>query len=626
MTVKMSLRKTQASEYEKFDSIDGSHPYKELGSEFCLEYPVFNLKKGKVAYFNYDLAKDMGLIAKDHKQKLNPYLEKKILDTFSIQIINEYDVLSKKRIPSHLIKPKKYMATRYLQLQHKNKQGKTSGDGRSIWNGQVKHGKKIWDVSSRGTGVTSLSPGSAESSKPLKTGNTDTGYGCGQAEIDELVSCAIMSEVVYKMGIYTERVLTVIDLGGGVGIGVRAAENLLRPAHAFLFLKQNRWEPLKKVIDYAIATKKYQTPSMYISTQKTSELPTIGKTDTYDTFLNEFCDRFASFAAQLEEHYLFVWLDWDGDNVLMDGGIIDYGSVRHFGSCHNQYRYDDIERFSTNLYEQKTKAKTTVMTMLQAVDFIKTKSRKSIEVFKKHPLMTRFEKHFNEKRLYYFAQKIGINERTYAEIASRPEAKKALVKLFKITRYWENLKTQSSFSKVADGINKNPLCNMRSFFREYPEFKITAKNSHLSMDEFISMTWTQSSPKKSSNIYEKNKKQFEELISCYDNVVNIIAEFKTTDVLLMLSTQAARWNPSNFLTGNSLIHNVDHILESYSSFNAEDIVQRSIEKLVYYVSGKSASLAAESLYEVNSRTHQDKIHQKLWNQILMNLHEYRDEF
>tara|TARA_B110001454_G_scaffold219182_2_gene250940 strand:- start:6020 stop:7852 length:1833 start_codon:yes stop_codon:yes gene_type:complete len=610
MTVKMSLKKPQTSEYSAFDAIDGSHPYKTLGEEFYIEYPVFNLKKGKIAYFNYDLARDMGLISKDHKQKMTPKLEQKILDTFSIQIINEYDVLSKKRIPSHLIKPNKYMATRYLQLQHKNKQGKTSGDGRSIWNGFIKNGKKTWDVSSRGTGVTRLSPGSVEADKPLKTGNTEAGYGCGQAEIDELVSCAIMSEVVHKMGIYTERVLTVIDLGNGVGIGVRAAENLFRPAHAFLFLKQNRWEPLKRVIDFFID-------------QKEMSQTTSHGADKYDTFLTKFCDRFASFAAQLEEHYLFVWLDWDGDNVLMDAGIIDYGSVRHFGSCHNQYRYDDVERFSTNLLEQKQKAKSIVMTMLQAIDYVKTKNKKSLDSFKRHPLMGRFEKIFNQKQLYYFSQKLGFNDVTFAKATSQPETHRALLKLFKACHYWENLKTQPGFSKVADGINKNPLCNMRNFYREYPAYKEDGKAPKLTIDEFISMTWTQSSPKKSTALYYKNSARFEDLLKCYDRVTTFMSKNSNANILSVLAKNAARWNPSNFLTGNSLIHNVDSILEQYKTFQREDIVQLNVEKIVHYVSGEASDLRKKSIYDVNSA---DKVNQKLWDQILMNLHEFRDEF
>lgn len=614
MTVKMSLKKPQVSEYSAFDLIDGTHPFKELGSEFFVDYPVFNLKSGKVAYFNYELAKEMGLIDKDHKQKLTAQLEKKILDTFSIQIINEYDVLTKKRIPSHLIKPNMYMATRYLQLQHKNKKGKTSGDGRSIWNGQIKNGKKTWDISSRGTGVTCLSPGSAVSAKPLKTGNTDTGYGCGQAEIDELVSCAIMSEVVHKMGVSTERVLTVIDLGGGVGIGVRAAENLLRPAHAFLFLKQNRWEPLKKVIDYMISIKKSNV---------VTSIPNSNRTDKYDSFLTDFCDNFASFAAQLEEHYLFVWLDWDGDNVLMDAGIIDYGSVRHFGSCHNQYRYDDIERFSTNLLEQKNKAKSIVLTMIQTIDFVKTQTKKSLDTFKRHPLMIRFEKQFNQKQLYYFAQKIGFNDVTFAQADAHPETKRSLIKLFKSCRYWENQKTQPTFTNVADGINKNPLCNMRNFYREYPAFKSYSSESKLTIDEFISMTWTQSSPKKSTMNYYKSAHRFEELIRNYDRVLAQLSKLNNTDIIPLLAKNAARWNPSNFLTGNALIHNVDHILEQYSIFDREDIIQLNVEKLVHYISGEAENLRKKSLYDVNNT---EKVHQKIWDQLLTNLHEYRDEF
>ena len=39
-------------------------------------------------------------------------LEEKIISTFSLQIINEYDVLSKRRIAADTIKPNKYMATR----------------------------------------------------------------------------------------------------------------------------------------------------------------------------------------------------------------------------------------------------------------------------------------------------------------------------------------------------------------------------------------------------------------------------------------------------------------------------------------------------------------------------------
>ncbi|MBC7370503.1 MAG: hypothetical protein H7326_03000, partial [Bdellovibrionaceae bacterium] len=236
--------------YSSFGKLNGEHPWMEEVPEGYVAYRVRKLSSGKVAYFNFVLAKEMGLIDAQHPHQMTDELEAKLVETFAIQIINEYDELTKKRIPQDSILPNKFMATRYLQLQHSNKQGKTSGDGRGIWNGTVQSRGVTWDVSSRGTGVTCLAPGAVEANRPLKTGGTEFGYGCGLAEIDELLGAAIMAEIMHLQGIQTERVLCVLDLGKGYGIGVRAAQNLIRPAHLFLYLKQERHKELKAATDY----------------------------------------------------------------------------------------------------------------------------------------------------------------------------------------------------------------------------------------------------------------------------------------------------------------------------------------------------------------------------------------
>lgn len=46
--------------------------------------------------FNFNLAKEMGLI-NEHDHKLTKDLVKKILETFSLTIINEYDIAQKKK-------------------------------------------------------------------------------------------------------------------------------------------------------------------------------------------------------------------------------------------------------------------------------------------------------------------------------------------------------------------------------------------------------------------------------------------------------------------------------------------------------------------------------------------------
>ena len=132
------------------------------------------------------MAREIGLISSNHKNILNPDLEKKILETFGIIIINEFDIENCLKFPTKEIKKNKYMATRYVQLQHENKQGKTSGDGRSIWNGQFKGKNGItYDISSCGTGATCLSPATAKYKKNFQSGDPSISYGCGYSEIDE---------------------------------------------------------------------------------------------------------------------------------------------------------------------------------------------------------------------------------------------------------------------------------------------------------------------------------------------------------------------------------------------------------------------------------------------------------
>src|SRR3989338_422322 len=145
--------------YPDFKKINGTHPWRDASPHGFIDYSVRYRPGGKVIYFNFSLARELGLIPQDHPPRMNRPLEKTILQTFSLQIINEYDQLRSGKNLSAQIRPQLFMATRYLQSQHKNRQGKTSGDGRSIWNGFIKTKDMTFDITSRGTGATALSPG-----------------------------------------------------------------------------------------------------------------------------------------------------------------------------------------------------------------------------------------------------------------------------------------------------------------------------------------------------------------------------------------------------------------------------------------------------------------------------------
>jgi uncharacterized protein YdiU (UPF0061 family) len=578
MTMKLSsTRKQEANFYSAFDKIDGQHPWMSAVKEGFIAYKVRELRTGKVAYFNFILAKEMGLIAPDHPHQMTEELQNKLIQTFSLQIINEYDELSQRRIDPTTIRPHKYMATRYLQLQHANKQGKTSGDGRGIWNGTISNRGTTWDVSSRGTGVTKLSPGSVEAKRPLKTGGTEFGYGCGLAEIDELLGAAILAEVMHLQGLRTERVLCLIDLGKGYGIGVRAAPNLIRPAHLFLYLKQERHADLKAATDYLIE-RQVDNGQWDIKGRGLAK---------YDELLNCVAKSFGEFTAFLDIDYIFAWLDWDGDNVLADGGIIDYGSVRQFGIRHDKYRYDDVERFSTNLNEQKQKARLIVQVFAQMVDYLKTKDKKPLKDFAHHPAVEQFNKEFNVYRADRLLYRVGFNATQRAAIIAQPGLFDRFDREFS---FFERAKISGSTEKVADGVNHAPLYNMRAFLKEYSDFLINSplpfEKRWLNENTIFKTILSKFAKSRDTRMGEKQRRHIENIQKIYKELVTAASgRIKPEHILVGLNQRAQKLNSDKRITGNALIEMVDQIITDKKKGMPNEQIQKIVDRLVFENNG-----------------------------------------
>ncbi len=574
------IKKTQDSEsyYTTFGKLDGQHPWMEQVPEGFVAYRVRQLNTGKVAYFNFVLAKEMGLIDSQHDHQMTEALEKKLIETFSIQIINEYDELTKKRISRENILPHKFMATRYLQLQHSNKQGKTSGDGRGIWNGTVQHRGTTWDVSSRGTGVTCLAPGAVEANRPLKTGGAGFGYGCGLAEIDELLGAAILAETMHLQGIHTERILCVIDLGRGFGIGVRAAPNLIRPAHLFLYLKQERHKELKAATDYFI--QRQVTNKKWLLRSK------LGTAAAYEEMTEFVCDAFANFTAKLDIDYVFAWLDWDGDNVLADAGIIDYGSVRQFGIRHDKYRYDDVERFSTNLNEQRKKARLIVQVFIQMADYLKTNKKKPLRLFASHPVILKFDKLFTKYRSDRLLFRMGFNQ------IQRENILKAKVEAFtqfeRVFSYFERSKVSGIEIKVADGVNHPALFSMRNILGSLPQFYLQSKDGlkdSMADDSFFTSslsTFGKSEDGTFKKPAQKQKIAIQRFQALYKELVILAAgKGRPENILKGISRRAQCLNSEKRITGNALIEIVEAVLLEKKRGLSYDQIQKIVDSFIH---------------------------------------------
>lgn len=556
--------KPSKSKYKNFEQINGFHPWQTKVPEGFVAYQARVVRNVKVAYFNFELAREMGLIPKNHPNEINKDLENKLIETFSLQIINEYDLENNKRFNKNDVKPNLYMATRYLQLQHPNKQGKTSGDGRSIWNGYIENQGMTWDVSSRGTGVTCLSPGTVEAGKFLETGQENFGYGCGLAEIDELYATAIMSEIFHKKGIPTERSLLILETGPGVGIGVRASKNLLRPAHLFAFLKQNNHNALVRATDYFLE-RQLANGELKI---------TPGSNKSYKELLEHVTIQYAKFAARLESDYIFAWFDWDGDNMLMDIGILDYGSIRQFGIRHDEYRYDDVTRYSTNLNEQRDKTRKIIQAFCQMTDFLVTKKKKPLSKFNNHKMLKKFDKVFEEELIFLFSGKLGLTKKQLTKVQKNNS--NDLKNLFEKYTYLEKFKAEPKATEVDDGLNRAPLLNTRKLLEVAPQFLTEDYCDSTELYQSILAEASKATHSKpSKNIISKLEDFYESYTKLMKLVISKKPQVKDLEQKTFLANHPER------ITGNSITFVVHEILDLRNKNLKGQGLQKFIDMFIY---------------------------------------------
>ncbi len=552
--------KNVEDEYSSFDQLDGRHPLQKALPEMVVSYRARTRKGAKIAYFNFHLAKEMGLIPEDHPEIMNASLEKKLIETFSIIIINEYDDINGKKFPEKEIKPHKYMATRYLQLQHPNKMGKTSGDGRSVWNGQFKGKKgKVWDVSSCGSGATCLSPATAIQGKFFESGDPTISYGCGYSELDEGFATAFFSEIMHKNGYSTERALIVLDYGGNIGLTVRVHPNLLRPSHFFAWLKQSDHK--------ALETLTTQWISQQVKNKAFVNLPKT-KSAQYKLCLDWITEKFAKISARFEDDYIFCWLDWDGDNILMDGGIIDYGSIRQFGLFHSEYRYDDVERFSTTIVEQKQKAKYLVQTFAQMFDYLKTGQKKNIKDFASHSSMTRFDEIFEYQKDLNLLEKIGFDEKSRDTLISKYRSD--VFEFRKIFSWFETSKSSEGLIEVADGVNRNAIYCMRDILREFPQLILArGKDQRLEAEEFIEIIRSSYANDADVKLTANLKQKIAQFQEGYLKLVDHVG--KTSSILLAITMRSSVINKYDRVTGDAVTTVVDKVMNAKPKLKADDM-------------------------------------------------------
>jgi hypothetical protein len=534
--------------YSRLRSIDGRHPLKNAVPGAVVRYPAKRRRDSEIAFFNFNLAREIGLLSARHPDELDPALRRVLLDTFSLVIVNEWDEAHGNRPAARDRRTHSYMATRYLQLQHPDKRGLNSGDGRSIWNGLINGHAGSWDVSSCGTGVTRLCPATSEHGRFFRTGNSISDYGCGTAHIDEGIGAALMSEAFARNGIRTERVLAVLSLPSGQAINVRVAPNLLRPSHFFGLLRRRNDEDLRQCVLY------YAEREI-----RDGRWPAMASEEARIRYLAErVAIDFAHATATFENEYIFCWLDWDGDNILCDGSIVDYGSVRRFGLYHHDYRFEDSDRMSTSIPEQKRKAREIVQRFIQIRDLLLRGAPPTLVALRRDPVLRLFDREFEAHKRRLFLRQIGFEESDAVEMAeASPPCLEALLKLHKRL---ERRRSSRGRHRVADGFTWNAVYCMPDVLRELPQRLIELSpdgDTRLAPEVFYKIALSDYASREDQKLTPYRRRLAHSYQRAFLELCNWAARRRRCGreaLLADIAPRAAARNPYARMTGDGLAH------------------------------------------------------------------------
>jgi hypothetical protein len=314
-------------------------------------------------------------------------------------------------------------------------------------------------------------------------------------------------------------------------------------------------------------------------------------------------------AAVLESEYIFLWLDWDGDNILADGGIIDYGSVRQLGLCHREYRFDDGPRFSTTLTEQRRKARSLVQNFAQIRDFLIHGEKSPLRSFAGDPILSLFDEAFRDTRLQRLLLRVGLPEPVAKQLLSR--RRDTVMAFDRAHAAIERARSARGPHPVADGINWNAVFSSRDLLRRLP--RRLHENESLAAGDILEMSYSSYATRKDRRPTTHRLRQAGRLLRTYRQLLDTAATMSGRSPRRLLATvrrRSARINRYARITGDSITHAATALLKArpqLASAAWHRIIENFIEDQILVPELRPARRAASAPVRGGSRVLLDEL-------------------
>jgi hypothetical protein len=283
---------------------------------------------------------------------------------------------------------------------------------------------------------------------------------------------------------------------------------------------------------------------------------------------------------------------------------MDYGSIRQFAAKHDKYRYDDVDRWSTSLTEQRYWARELLKVFAQASHFARTGRKLNLRRFKNAPCLKQFDAFFEREREWRLLWHLGFTQKQIDTL--RHSARSEIGDVRRALEFFEEVKVARGMEKLSDGVTHRPVFLIRNLLRELPAFylkecdaKFGAIMEPQQFCETMAASYASRHDLRMTATRTARAKNFQK---CYQRLVAAAGPYQQT--LRQIVERSAVINYEHRMTGNGVINVVDEIIKAKDDLGRAElqaVIDRFIESQIL-IPGEWKPISDEELQGTSAKS------------------------